>query len=141
VGTGDRVTAGGAAGASPSSGWDRLAQAVAEVVPPAEVDGIWVFAPLRRESKEWGTAVLSRMDGERRRIYTARYMLAVKGKERGKFESTIQEVGAGPVEVLSRVLQEAQRRIDDEHPPLSVPPETWFSSTRSVGARDDGTPG
>jgi hypothetical protein len=123
------------------SGWDRLAQAVAQVVPPVEVDGVWVFSPLRRDSREWGTAVLSRVDGERRRIYTARYVLSVKGKERGKFESTIQEVGIGPLEVLTRVLQEAQRRIDDEHPPLSVPPESWFSAARPAETRIDGTPG
>jgi hypothetical protein len=123
------------------SGWDRLAQAVALVVPPEEVDGVWVFSPLRRDSREWGTAVLSRVDGERRRIYTARYVLSVKGKERGKFESTVREVGVGPLEVLTRVLQEAQRRIDDEHPPLSVPPESWFSAARSADARLDGTPG
>jgi hypothetical protein len=123
------------------SGWDRLAQAVAEVIPPAEVDGIWVFAPLRRESKEWGTAVLSRLDGERRRIYTARYVLSVKGKERGKFESSIDEVGTGPMEVLSRVLHEAQRRIDDAHPPVSVPPESWFAQLGPRGPHDDGPAG
>jgi hypothetical protein len=110
------------------SGWDRLAQAVVEVLPPAEVDGVWVFAPLRREDREWGTAVLSRVDGDRRRIYTARYVLTVKGKQRGKFESTIQEVGSGPLAALARVLQEAQRRVDDEHPPSSVAPESWFSA-------------
>jgi hypothetical protein len=109
-------------------GWERLAQAVSEVLPSAEVDGVWVFAPLRREDREWGTAVLSRVDGDRRRIYTARYVLAVKGKQRGKFESTIQEVGSGPIDALARVLQEAQRRIDDEQPPSSVAPESWFSS-------------
>jgi hypothetical protein len=122
------------------SGWDRLAQAVAQVVPPEEVDGVWIFSPLRRDSREWGTAVLSRVDGERRRIYTARYVLSVKGKERGKFESTIREVGIGPLEVLTRVLQEAQRRIDDEQPPLSIPPESWFSAARPAD-RLDGTPG
>jgi hypothetical protein len=122
------------------SGWDRLAQAVAQVVPPEEVDGVWVFSPVHRDSREWGTAVLSRVDGERRRIYTARYVLSVKGKERGKFESTIQEVGIGPLEVLTRVLQEAQRRIDDEQPPLSIPPEAWFSAVRPAD-RLDGTPG
>jgi hypothetical protein len=122
---------------APATGWERLAQAVAEVLPPAEVDGVWVFAPLRREDKEWGTAVVSRVDGERRRIYTARYGLAIKGKERGKFESTIMEVGSGPIDALARVLQEAQRRIDDEHPPSSVSPEVWFSS---AGARVDGPP-
>ncbi len=82
--------------------------------------------PLRRETKEWGTAVLSRVDGDRRRIYTARYVLAIKGKERGKFEASVQEVGSGPLEALDRLLQEAQRRIDDEHPPISVSPESWF---------------
>jgi len=108
------------------SGWDRLAQAVADVLPPAEVDAIWVFTPLRREAKEWGTAVISRVDGERRRIYTARYGLAIKGKDRGKFEASVHEVGTGPLEALARLVQEAQRRIDDEQPPVSVPPETWF---------------
>jgi hypothetical protein len=110
------------------TGWERLAQAVAQVVPPGEVDEVWVFPPLRRESREWGTAVVSRVDRHRRRIYTARYVLAVKGKERGKFETTIQEVGTGPREALTRVLQEAERRTDDEHPPTAVSPETWFSS-------------
>jgi hypothetical protein len=120
-----------------ASGWERLAQAVAEVLPPADVDGVWIFAPVRRQDREWGTAVLSRVDGERRRIYTARYVLSVKGKQRGKFESTVQEVGSGPMDALARVLQEAQRRIDDEHPPSAVAPESWFSS---VVAPADGTP-
>jgi hypothetical protein len=112
----------------PGLGWERLAQAVAEVLPPAEVDGVWAFSPLRRETKEWGTAVLSRVDGDRRRIYTARYVLAIKGKDRGKFEASVQEVGSGPLDALHRLVQEAQRRIDDEQPPVSVPPESWFPS-------------
>lgn len=127
--------------AAPRSGWERLAQAVAEVVPPAEIDGVWVFAPVRREANEWGTAVLSRVEGERRRIYTARYLLVIKGKERGKFESAVQDVGIGPVDALARALQEAQRRIDDEHPPVAVPPESWFSAIQSPSATADGTPG
>jgi hypothetical protein len=125
-------------GRSTATGWERLAQAVSEVVSPGEVDGVWVFAPLRREDREWGTAILSRLDGERRRIYTARYVLWVRGKQRGKFETSIEEVGSGPLEALARVVHEAQRRVDDEHPPSSVSPEIWFSS---VVARTDGSPG
>ncbi len=117
----------GVSGRAVGPGWSRLAQAVAEVVPPAEVDGVWVFSPLRRDGREWGTAVLSRVDGDRRRIYTARYVLAVKGKERGRFESTVQEVGSGPVEALAQLLQDAGKRIDDEHPPLAVSPDSWFA--------------
>ena len=119
-------------------GWERLAQAVAAVLPPAEVDGVWAFSPLRRETNEWGTAVLSRVDGDRRRIYTARYVLAIKGKERGKFEASVQEVGSGPLDALNRLVQEAQRRIDDEHPPVSVPPESWFPSVQPADVRVDG---
>ena len=125
----------------PGLGWERLAQAVAEEVPPAEVDGVWVFSPLRRETKEWGTAVLSRVDGDRRRIYTARYVLAIKGKERGKFEASVQEVGSGPLDALTRLVQEAQRRIDDDHPPILVPPESWFSSVLPADVRADGQSG
>ena len=112
--------------AAPDSGWSRLAAAVAEVVPPAEVDGVWIFTPLRHEGREWGTAVLSRVDGDRRRIYTARYVLAVKGKERGKFDASVQEVGSGPVSALAQLLQDAQKRIDDEQPPTPVAPDAWF---------------
>jgi hypothetical protein len=122
--------------AAPDSGWARLAGAVAEVVPPAEVDGVWVFSPLRHEGREWGTAVLSRLDGDRRRIYTARYVLGIKGKERGKFEATVQEVGSGPVAALTRLLQDAQKRIDDEQPPTPVPPESWFPVPPAAGTAD-----
>lgn len=127
-------------GGEAGSGWDRLAQAVAAVLPPAEVDGVWAFTPLRRESREWGTAIVSRVDGDRRRIYTARYLLAIKGKERGKFESSVQEVGSGTMEALNRLVQEAQRRIDDEQPPSPVDPESWFSSLRLPGSPADGPP-
>jgi hypothetical protein len=113
---------------APEAGWARLARAVTELVPPDQVDAVWTFAPLRREGREWGTAVLSRVDGERRRIYTARYALAIKGKDRGKFEASVQEVGSGPVEALTRLLQEAQKRIDDEQPPLAVSPASWFAT-------------
>jgi hypothetical protein len=116
-------------------GWPRLASSVAEQIPAAEVDGVWQFSALRHEGREWGTAVLSRVDGERRRIYTARYMLAVKGKERGRFEASVEEVGSGPVEALAQLLQEVQRRIDDEHPPVPVPPEDWFAGAPDAPPR------
>ncbi len=122
--------------AAPDSGWARLAGAVAEVLPPAEVDGVWVFSPLRREGREWGTAVVSRVDGDRRRIYTARYMLALKGKERGKFEASVQEVGSGPLTALAQLLQDTRKRIDDEQPPTPVAPETWFPDGNAAGAAD-----
>jgi hypothetical protein len=108
------------------AGWSRLAGVVAQELPPAEVDAVWVFPVLRQQQREWGTAVISRVDGERRRIYTALYSLMIKGKERGKFESSIQEVGSGPVDALPALLQEVHQRTDDDVPPIPVPLEAWF---------------
>jgi hypothetical protein len=62
-------------------------------------------------------------------------VLAIRGKERGKFESSIQEVGSGPAAAVSQLVQEAHKRIDDEHPPLPVSPESWFAATADGPAR------
>ena len=110
------------------AGWSRLAEIVSRELPVGEVDAIWVFPVLRQEQREWGTAVVSRVDGERRRIYTARYSLLIKGKERGKFESNLEEVGSGPVDALPALLQEVHKRTDDEVPPVPVALDTWFPS-------------
>jgi hypothetical protein len=105
--------------------WVRLAQAAAREVPRAEVDGVWVFRAIRQELREFGTAVLSRVDGDRRRIYTARYIHTIKGKERGKFSATIAEVGSGPVEALEALIRGVEKRADDEIP-ARVDPASWF---------------
>lgn len=114
----------------PGSGWGRLARAVAEVLPVEEIDAIWQFRTLRREGRELGTAILSRVDGgrgERRRVYTARFVHVLKGKERGKFESVLEEVGSGPVETLGELVAGVRRRLEDEDP-RAVDPATWFAS-------------
>lgn len=129
---------GGLSAPTLSDGWGRLAAAVAADVPPVELDGIWTFPPVRRDRREWGTAILSRVDGDRRRIYTARYVLAVRGKERGQFEATIEEMGSGPLETLAALLRDVQKRSDDEPPPTSVDIETWFPAAFPAAA--DGAP-
>ena len=69
--------------------WERLALWVRDQIPVTEVDGVWVFRVLRREQKEFGTAVLSRVEGDRRRIYTATYSATIKGKQRGGFDAAV----------------------------------------------------
>lgn len=115
----------------PGSGWGRLAGHVAGALPVAEIDAIWQFRTLKRDGREWGTALISRVDGaeqERRRIYTARFMHVLKGKERGKFEAHLEEVGQGPVETLGELLAGVRKRIEDEDP-RPVPVESWFPAT------------
>ncbi|HSD30528.1 MAG TPA: hypothetical protein VLB49_01370, partial [Gemmatimonadales bacterium] len=38
-------------------GWAKLAAAVAEQVPPAEIETVYLFRPIKRDGREWGTAV------------------------------------------------------------------------------------
>ena len=116
------------------SGWSRLAEAVFAGIPVEEVDGLWQFLPLRAGKRELGTAILARHDGDRRRIYTARYVLTIRGKERGAFESHIEEVGSGPAETLDQMLLDVRRRLDEDDAPVPVEVAVW------VAAAADGQP-
>lgn len=115
-------------GVSPGTGpgWARLAMVLREAVPAAEVDGIWVFRTLRTGPREYGTAILSLVAGDRRRIVTARYGLTIKGRERGGFEWGMAEVGSGPLEALDELLALVPVRGVDDEPPVPVEPEIWF---------------
>ena len=124
--------------AGKGAGWERLAQKVAETVAPDTIDALWVFPILRQDQREWGTAVLTcveGVEGERRRIYTARYMLQIKGKERGKFEASVEEVGSGPLEQLPALLDDVHKRTDDEVPPVEIDVASWFSAAADAPSR------
>ena len=117
--------------------WERLAAWLRDQIPLSEVDGVWVFRVLRRDQREFGTAVLSRVDGDRRRIYTATYTATIKGKQRGGFESQLAEVGSGPVEALQELLALVPVRADDEEPPVPVAVTRWFPPEVLELALDD----
>ena len=121
----------------PGSGWGRLAEYVAGTLPVNEIAGVWQFRTLKRDGRELGTALLARVDGdgqERRRIYTARFVHVLKGKERGRFEAWLEEVGSGPVEALGDLLAGVRKRLEDEDP-RPVPVADWFP-VADVSARD-----
>ena len=113
-------------GVGSGSGWSQLAAALREAIPAAEVDRIWAFRVVRRDGQDFGTAILSRVDGVRRRISTARFILTVKGKKRGQFTWSHEEVGSGPIEALDELLALVPRRSDEEEPPAPVNPAAWF---------------
>ena len=107
-------------------GWGRLAGALRDALPREEVDGVWVFRTMRSGVQEFGTAIVSRRHGDRRRIYTARYALTIKGPERGAFEWGLDEVGSGPVEALAELLELVPARGVEEEPPIPIEVELWF---------------
>ena len=114
-------------------GWTRVAQAVEAEVPPHSIDGIWLFAPVRREWREWGTAVITcRLDSERRRIYTARYWLTIRGRERGEGRVLVEQVGESPAVVLHEVIAGVQERAGETEPPVEVSPELWYPPEPAV---------
>ncbi len=106
--------------------WARLAEWLGDRIPVSEVDGVWVFRVVRRGPKEYGTAVISLVSSDRRRICTARYVATIKGRQRGGFETELNEVGTGPLEALHELLALVPVRADDEDPPAPVEPRRWF---------------
>jgi len=108
-------------------GWAKLAAAVEAQVPPAEVETIYVFRPIKREGKEWGTAVVTRKAADGRlRVYTAKYMLVVRGKERGLSKVEVEEVALTTAEVLAHVMQATVARGGDTEPPVELGPAVWY---------------
>ena len=117
-----------------AQGWSKLAAAVASQVPPAEIETIYTFRPIKREGREWGTAVVTRAaapggaEGGRLRVYTARYMLIVRGKERGRSKVEVEEVALSPAEVLAQVMQATADRTGDPEPPVAAGRATWYEN-------------
>ncbi len=109
-------------------GWAKLAATLAGEVPPAEIETIYLFRPIKREGREWGTAVVTRRSptGGRLRVYTAKYMLVVRGKERGQAKVDVAEVGLSPAEVLEQVMRATADRLGGEEPPVAVGPAVWY---------------
>jgi len=99
-------------------------------MPPAEIAALYLFRPIKREGREWGTAVVTRKTGDgagRLRVYTAKYMLIVRGKDRGQAKVELKEVGLSPAEVLAQVMQAAADRTGDPEPPVEIAPGTWYA--------------
>jgi hypothetical protein len=92
----------------------RLLEALAERMPREEVEAVYAFPPVRREGREHGVAVISRVvAGDRRLVYRARYVVTVKGPERGRVTVTVEETAEAPAGLLPEVLEGVRRRADE----------------------------
>jgi len=88
---------------------------------------IWVFAPIRRNEREWGTAVFAlSLDDDRLEIHTARYFLITRGKKRGQNRVESDFVAESPADVVSDVLDKVQERSGDPEPPVEIDPLLWY---------------
>ncbi|HVO35526.1 MAG TPA: hypothetical protein VMT21_08180 [Gemmatimonadales bacterium] len=101
----------GAAGSEPVA---RLLDALAERMPRSEVEAVYAFPPVRREGRDHGVAVVSRVaGGDRRLVYRARYTVALKGPDRGKVTVNVEETAEAPAGLLPEVLEGVRRRADE----------------------------
>ncbi len=101
-------------GAAVSEAVARLLDALAERMPRAEVEAVYAFPPVRRDGQDHGVAVVSRLAaGDRRVVYRARYVVAVKGPERGKISVSVEETAEAPAALLPEVLEGVRRRADE----------------------------
>ncbi len=92
----------------------RLLEVLAQRMPKEEVEAVYAFPPVRREGQEHGVAVVSRMaGGDRRLVYRARYVVALKGPERGKVTIAVEETAEAPAASLRDVLEGVRRRADE----------------------------
>lgn len=107
-------------------GWEKLAEVLRQAIDPRTVDGIWVFRTMRAGPREFGTAIISQVEGDRRRISTARYALLIKGRQRGGFVWGLDEVGSGPLSALEELLAQVPVRGVEDEPPIPVDPLLWF---------------
>lgn len=97
-----------------SHGLARLLDAIAQRMPREEVDAVWVFPGVRREGREYGVAVVSRVAGEdRRRVYRARYVMQLKGQERGRTVLELDETAETPAALVPEVIEGVRRRADE----------------------------
>lgn len=113
-------------------GWTRVAEAVGRELPVDRIERIWVFPAIRREEREWGTAVIARRaDGDRLVVHTARYLLVTRGKKRGDGRVQLDLVAESPADIIDHVVQQVQERTGDPDPPVEIDPSLWF------GDRDD----
>ncbi len=118
-------------------GWRRVAEALAQTVPVSEIERIWLFAPVRQDEHEWGTAVIARRVREGRvRVYTGRYGVAVRGRERGQGPVAVEDVGETPDAVLPDVLRGVQQRAGEAEPPVEIAPARWYARDEN----DESTP-
>jgi hypothetical protein len=116
-----------AATAGLGRGWTRVAEAVGQSMPHAEIARIWVFPPIRREDREWGTAVIAReAPPDRVRLYTGKYMLVTRGRERGQGRVEVEEVGETPTPVAHDVIWGVQHRLGEADPPTEIDPAAWY---------------
>ena len=92
----------------------KLLDVIATAMPREEVEAVWAFPPVRREGREHGVAVVSRLLGDdRRRVYRARYAVGLGGASRGAITVELEPAAEGPSDLVRSVIEGVRDRADE----------------------------
>jgi hypothetical protein len=108
----------------PGEGRERFLREIAAQLPLDRIEELHLFSSLRQGGNESAIAVVALRpevaDADRptrRTVYRARYRLALKGPDRGKWEMDIIEEADAPTLTVDQVVLGVQRRAGDEEEP------------------------
>ena len=108
-----------------------LLDLVAERMPREEVEAVYAFPPVRREGREHGVALISRVAADDRRVvYRARYVVGLRGPDRGKLSLTVEETAEAPAALIPEVLEGVRRRADEAGEAEPVDLSAWKAGER-----------
>ena len=100
---------------------------IASAVPPETVSELRLFPAIRQGLVETGVAVVaahsdesSQMTPDRHTVYTARYRLALKGADRGKWEFEIRADADAPLPTVDAVVDGVMRRAGESFEPERI---------------------
>jgi hypothetical protein len=105
----------------------RFLKTIAERVPAHTVSEVRLFPAIRQGQWETGVAVVAAVPEvdhpghERHTVYTARYRLAVKGPERGKWEFEIRADADAPLVTVDAVVTGVLERSGEAFEPERIP--------------------
>lgn len=115
----------------------RFLRTIAERVPAHSVSEVRLFPAIRQGQWETGVAVVAAIPEleatlhERHTVYTARYRLAVKGPERGKWEFEIRADADAPLVTVDAVVAGVLERSGEGFEPEKIPAAAFRSIVES----------
>ena len=105
----------------------RFIRSIATEVPVETVSEVRLFPAIRQGLVETGVAVIAAhpeanagVTPDRHTVYTARYRLALKGADRGKWEFEIRADADAPLPTVDAVVDGVMRRAGESFEPERI---------------------
>ncbi|MBI4544417.1 MAG: hypothetical protein HY703_04405 [Gemmatimonadetes bacterium] len=94
----------------------KFLEGLAQRFAIAALDQLWIFPPRRVGNAQSALVVIAAFDGrgERRRVFTAHYMLRHDAHGNPTIQETVTEHGSAPADRISRLMDGVLRRLDDQ---------------------------